>query len=206
VGTAVTLARRGVIRTGDVVQECGAGLLPITVDTDKATLTGGLPTIGDELDPAPLLATAGLAADDLVGLPARSAGAGIPHTFLPVTDEAVARASLDPGAAREHGVKMVYVFAWDGERRQAHARLFGPGLGVPEDPATGSAALGLGIWLVASGLVPGDGQTSYRIEQGGEMGRPSVLECTVSAEAGQAVGTTVTGQVVPIASGTLSEG
>lgn len=206
VGTAVTLARRGVIRSGDVVQECGAGLLPVSISGDKATLTGASPTVGDELDPAPLLATAGLAPDDLVGLPARTAGAGIPHTFLPVMDAAVGRASLDLAAARAHGVPMVYLFSWDAERRHAHARLFGPGVGVPEDPATGSAALGLGIWLVTAGQVPADGETAYTVEQGAEIDRPSLLECTVRAEAGSPTRTTVSGQVVPVAAGNLLEG
>lgn len=206
VGTAVTLAKRGVIGSGSVVQECGAGLLPVSIDADTATLTGAEPSIGGEHDSAPLLAAAGLVADDLVGTPAGTAGAGIPHNFLPVRADAVARASLDLAAARTNGVSLVYVFAWDAERRHAHARLFGPGVGVLEDPATGSAALGLGIWLVTVGLLPGEGESSYTIDQGVEMGRPSRLLCSVRAENGKPVETTVTGQVVPVAAGRLRVG
>jgi trans-2,3-dihydro-3-hydroxyanthranilate isomerase len=204
VGTAVTLARLGRISQGEVVQECGAGLLPITIDGDQATLTGGAPTVGEELDPKALLATAGLSEADLVGLPARTAGAGLDHTFLPVSDEAVGRASLDLAAARAHGVDKVYVFSWNAATGKVHGRLFGPGVGVFEDPATGSAAVGLGVWLAASGQVPADGETPYVISQGAEMGRPSVLSCTVTTAGGAVVRTTVTGQVVPVASGRLT--
>src|SRR5690242_19359789 len=55
VGAAVTSMRRGLFPPGPVVQECGAGLLPITVtEAGSATLTGGEPVVGPPLDPAPL--------------------------------------------------------------------------------------------------------------------------------------------------------
>jgi trans-2,3-dihydro-3-hydroxyanthranilate isomerase len=81
--------------------------------------------------------------------------------------------------------------------------VFAGGLGVPEDPATGSAALGLGVWLVATGLVSGDGESSYLIEQGLEMQRPSRLMGTVKAEAGRAVECRVAGSVAPVAQGRM---
>ena len=87
--------------------------------------------------------------------------------------------------------------------RDRHARVFVPGMGVPEDPATGSAALGLGVWLVASGLLPGEGRSEYAVRQGAEIRRPSALACTVTAEGGVAVGATVAGQVMPVARGEI---
>jgi trans-2,3-dihydro-3-hydroxyanthranilate isomerase len=94
------------------------------------------------------------------------------------------------------------VFSWtDGE---AHARVFVPGDAVWEDPATGSAALGLGVWLVAAGWLPGDGTSSYRVHQGIEMKRPSLLNCTVTAAAGTATSATVSGHVYPVASGRIA--
>jgi trans-2,3-dihydro-3-hydroxyanthranilate isomerase len=86
----------------------------------------------------------------------------------------------------------------------ARARLFAPGVGVPEDPATGSAALGLGVWLVGVGLLAGDGDSAYTVRQGVEIHRPSTLECVVSAADGQAVRATVTGSVVPVARGEIA--
>lgn len=198
VGTAVTLVRRDAIPSGASVQECGAGLLPITVEADTATLTGGTPTCGPALDPAPLLAAAGLTTADLAGTP-RTAGTGLEFPYLPVTDDAVGRAASRP----RDDVNEVYLFSFDSDARAAHSRLFAPGYGVAEDPATGSAALGLGVYLVAEGLLPADGVHAYTVAQGAERGRPSRLDCEVTAESGSAVRVTVTGRVVPVAKGEL---
>jgi len=205
VGAAVTAVRRGIARaTGTVVQECGAGLLLIEVRDDQATLTGGSPTVGPELPAGPLLAAVGLAGPDHTGPPPRRAGCGLEFSFLPVRPDALARAAVDSAAARQHGVGELSVLAWDPADRVARVRVFVPGLGVTEDPATGSAALGLGVWLVASGLLPADGESSYLVRQGEEIGRPSRLAGTVTAAAGRAVSATVTGTVVPIARGEIA--
>ncbi|MER7166134.1 PhzF family phenazine biosynthesis protein [Micromonospora sp. NPDC000207] len=203
IGAAVTAARRGLFAAGQVAQECGAGVMQIEVGEDRATLTGGIPTLGPELGPEPLLEMAGLTSDDHVGPAARVAGCGLEFPYLPVRPDAVARARLNSAAARRYGVEHVSVFSWNAESQTAHARVFVPGLGVPEDPATGSAALGLGVWLVASGLLPGDGRSTYTVFQGAELNRPSVLACTVTAGGGVALGATVTGNVVPIARGEI---
>jgi trans-2,3-dihydro-3-hydroxyanthranilate isomerase len=188
----------------DVVQECGAGLLSIQVyPGGRATLTGGPPTVGPPVDPVPLLAAVGLTVEDHAGPEPRVAGCGLSFPYLPVRPDAVARTAGDAAAARAAGITQVSVFAWDPASRLAHTRVFCPGLGVPEDPATGSAALGFGVWLVASGLLPGDGESAYTIRQGVELHRPSTLECAVTAADGRAVSATVTGQVVPVASGTI---
>ncbi len=203
VGAAVTASRRGLFEPGQVTQECGAGVLPIEVTESGATLTGGMPTLGPELDPEPLLEMAGLAAGDHVGPAPRVAGCGLEFPFLPVRPEALARAQVDPLAARRYGIEHVSVFSWDAAAQTAYARVFVPGLGVPEDPATGSAALGLGVWLVASGLLPGDERSSYTVRQGVEMGRPSTLACTVTAAGGTVLGATVSGQVMAVAKGEI---
>lgn len=207
VGAAVTLSRRDGRGEGEVVQECGAGLLPITVYSGgKARLTGGTPTVGPELDPGPLLAVVGLAQADYAGPAPRMAGCGLEFPYLSVRADAVRRANGDPAAARAHGIPQVSVLHWDAENATAHARVFCPGLGVPEDPATGSAALGLGVWLVASGLLDGSGsgERGYRIKQGAEILRPSILDCTVTVADGRAASATVAGHVVPVASGRIS--
>jgi trans-2,3-dihydro-3-hydroxyanthranilate isomerase len=116
----------------------------------------------------------------------------------------VARARVNAAAAERYGVEHVSVFSWDADTQTAHARVFVPGLGVPEDPATGSAALGLGVWLVASGLLPGEGSSTYAVRQGVEIHRPSALACTVTAIGGSAVGATVSGQVMPVARGEIA--
>ncbi|MFJ8582697.1 PhzF family phenazine biosynthesis protein [Micromonospora sp. NPDC093277] len=204
VGAAVTASRRGMFDAGTVTQECGAGVLPIEVSGTAATLTGGTPTLSPELDPEPLLEMAGLTAADHAGPAPRVAGCGLEFPYLPVRPDAVARARMNPAAAERYGVEHVSVFSWDAGTRTAHARVFVPGLGVPEDPATGSAALGLGVWLVASGLLPGEGRAEYLVRQGIEINRPSELACTVTAAGGVAVGATVAGQVMPVARGEIA--
>lgn len=202
VGVAVTQVRRGLLAAGLLRQECGAGVLPVQVSADgQATLTGGAPTVGPVLDPAPLLRAVGLSPADLDSYPARRAGAGLEFPFLPVKADAVARAKVPAG---DSGVAEVYVLAWDPDQRAAHVRLFAPGLGVSEDPATGSAALALGVYLVESGLLPATGDSSYVIHQGAELHRPSVLTCTVSAVDGVITRTTVTGSVVAVARGEIA--
>src|SRR5215207_9952866 len=65
IGAAWALAFADVIRGGAVVQECGAGLLPVDVDADGARVTGGEPVVGPDLDGAALAAAVGLGPDDL---------------------------------------------------------------------------------------------------------------------------------------------
>jgi trans-2,3-dihydro-3-hydroxyanthranilate isomerase len=200
VGAADVLLRLGRVKPGRVVQSCGAGLLPLEVGLDSVMLTGGEPSWGEELDPAPLLAAVGLSARDLAGVP-RRAGCGIDWTFLPVRPEALARIDADMRAVAAFDGTGISVVAWDGAA--ARARVFAAGAGVPEDPATGSAGVALGVYLVVSGLVPADGETAYDVMQGVEMGRPSLLHCAVVAKAGRPVETRVAGSTVLIAKGEI---
>ena len=205
VGAADVLRRRGRVRTGPVVQSCGAGLLGLEVGEGEVTLTGGPPSYGPVLDPAPLLAAVGVGPDDLAGQ-ARTASCGLGFAYLPVRAPALARLEVGVAALRralraEGPVGGLSVVAWDG--RAARCRVLAVEAGVAEDPATGSAALGLGAWLVGCGLVPPDATTAYDVVQGVEMGRPSLLSCTITAAAGAPVASTVRGRVVPVASGRI---
>jgi trans-2,3-dihydro-3-hydroxyanthranilate isomerase len=198
IGTAWVLADLDKIPAGPVRQECGVGILPVEVDAAGATLTGGSPSVSEPLDPAPLLAAAGLTPDDLTGVPPRHASTGLEWTFLPVREEAVARVDPDFAATRALPAMGVAPFAWDGSA--AHLRaITNDGY---EDPATGSATLALGVFLAAAGLVP-DGETAYRVSQGPEIGRPSTLDGTVTASGGRASLVTVRGGVAPVASGEI---
>lgn len=200
VGAAWVLNRLGRLPLGDVVQSCGAGLLPVRVSPDEVALTGGPPTLGPVLAAGPLLAAVGLVDADLAGEP-RRAGCGLEFSYLPVVDDAVARAVTDPAALRALGLGTGLSVTSYAEGA-AHSRVFVPDVGMPEDPATGSAALGLGVFLAAAGRLP-DGLSSYVVAQGAECGRPSTLRCTVQVEGGVAVSTTVAGSVVSVARGEI---
>jgi trans-2,3-dihydro-3-hydroxyanthranilate isomerase len=204
VGAAHTLVRTGRLAAGTLRQECGAGVLDVVVDDGGATLSGGRPTIEDGPDPAALAGAMGLSAADAVGVPAHVAGCGLPFAYLAVRPEVVDEARPDPAALGGFGVgEGVSVLSWDPATSTAYARVFAADLAWGEDPATGSAALGTGVWLVANGLVEPDGTASFVVRQGEKIGRPSVLTCTVTADAGRATGATVQGAVVPVASGRI---
>ena len=91
VGAAWVMRATGRVQPGRVVQECGAGLLPLEVTDDAVTLSGGAATVGEPLDAAPFLAAVGLVAADLAGSPVRWAGTGLEFAFLHVRDDALAR-------------------------------------------------------------------------------------------------------------------
>ncbi|MCW0216189.1 MAG: PhzF family phenazine biosynthesis protein [Pseudonocardia sp.] len=206
VGAAWVLARDGVIRRGDVVQECGAGLLPVHVDADGAQVTGGAPEIGDDLDAALLAFSVGLTLDDVDGAAAPGvAAAGVPYAFLPVHDDAVARLEPDPQALRAQtdGLVGLAVYSLSADASAVRLRMFAPEVGVAEDPATGSAAVALAVHLVDRGLLEPAGTSAFTVSQGAEIGRPSTLHVTVEAAGGRAVRTTVRGGVVAVSRGEL---
>ncbi|MFW3172743.1 PhzF family phenazine biosynthesis protein [Geodermatophilus sp. CPCC 206100] len=204
VGAAHTLVRAGRLPAGTVRQECGAGILDLVVDEDGATLSGGRATLEDGPDPGRLAEAMGLSSADAVGIPAHVAGCGLPFTYLAVRREVVDEAAPVPALLGELGVgEGVSVLSWDAATSTVYARVFAADLAWGEDPATGSAALGAGVWLVAAGLVTGDGTSSYVIRQGEAMGRPSHLSCTVTAAGRRVTAATVQGAVVPIARGRI---
>ncbi|MEV1293337.1 PhzF family phenazine biosynthesis protein [Pseudonocardia sp. NPDC049635] len=207
VGTAWVLARDGVIGHGDRIQECGAGLLPVRVDGSGARVEGGPPSVGEELDAAGLAAAVGLGPDDVDGAAAPGlAGAGVEYAILLVHPGAVGRARPDAAAiaALPGGVIGVLVAAVDATAERVHARMFAPAAGVSEDPATGSAAVALGVFLADRGLVPDDGDHAFVVSQGAELGRRSTLHAGVRTAGGRPVTTWVGGTVAAVASGSLT--
>lgn len=207
VGTAWLLARLHRIRTGSVRQECGIGVVRVEVTDTGAELTGGPPTSGPPLAPTPWLALLGLdGGSDGPDVPARVAGCGLSFLYLPVPEPVLGRLQ-PPGshvlrsALAPVDATGIVVVSWNPALRRAHVRVFVPGVG--EDPATGSAAVGLGVYLAASGLVPADGETEYTIDQGAEIDRPSRLICAVTCDGGAVIRTTVAGSVVQVATGEL---
>jgi trans-2,3-dihydro-3-hydroxyanthranilate isomerase len=125
---------------------------------------------------------------------------GIEFAYLLVRPEALETVAPDLAAISALGGTGVSLVSWDGSL--ARTRVFPAGAGIVEDPATGSAALGFGVFLAASGLVE-DGEHDYVVTQGVEMGRPSTLTCRVAVEGGTAVRTTVSGSAVPVARGEI---
>lgn len=137
--------------------------------------------------------------------------AGVPYVLVPVRDMNVAGSIIfNPllwqRAVGATGDKLVaaYVYCRGGSDHRAsfHARMFAPGLGIVEDPATGSAVAAMsGALLHFDALA--DGHHSLMIEQGVEMGRRSHIHLHIEAEDGKITQARIGGEAVRIASGQL---
>jgi trans-2,3-dihydro-3-hydroxyanthranilate isomerase len=180
----------------------------LQVGRDVVELTGGALAGGAPVDASAAFPAVRLPpSTSLAGEPA-TFGTGSMFAFVHVADDRdVTRAAVEVAAVRaiESSVEVggIDVFAWDAESRTAHCRVFTSHVPAGEDPATGSAALALGAYLVSAGLLPADGESHYLVRQGAELGRPSRLECTVVAQAGTAVECRVSGAVAPVAAGEI---
>jgi trans-2,3-dihydro-3-hydroxyanthranilate isomerase len=131
--------------------------------------------------------------------------AGAPFLFVPVRSlDAVRRA--EPGAmpwATKDGPG-TYLYASEVAHVGStyHARMFAPAWGVMEDPATGSAAAAFAGAVHAFDR-PTDGEHTLTIEQGFEMGRPSLIVLGLTIEEGALTEATIGGSVVLVSSGSL---
>ena len=223
VGTAHVLAETGALPlTGDtthIVFEEGVGPIPVTIraragrpvfvqfSVARLPEVGAPPPSRDEL--ARVL---GLEVDDLLGgdWSPQAMSCGLPFLFVPLHDrDAVARARIRMDAweatLKHAPVSEIMVFAPGGERAGTdyRARMFAPGLSVPEDPATGSACAALAGYLAARD-VRRDGTLRWVVEQGFEMGRPSMLDVEADVATGTVSAVRVGGDTVLVSEGTMS--
>lgn len=135
---------------------------------------------------------------------------GLPYYVIPVASaDAVSRSFLDLTLWRrllaDGWAHHVYVLSLDGTEPDVdvRVRMFAPGSGVHEDPATGSAAAALGGYL--SNL---DGRAdvslSWTVQQGVEMGRPSRLYVEADRAGGETTAVRVGGSAVPVSRGSMT--
>jgi trans-2,3-dihydro-3-hydroxyanthranilate isomerase len=224
VGTACFLADAGRVALeaghASITLEEKVGPVPVTIRAEdgRATFarltTAQAPSLSDAgLSPADAARIVRLSADDLassiedVPCHAAHASAGLPYLVIPVKNvESLGRAELDD-AARAELVPMdapgrfVYLVApTEAVDVDYRVRMFAPEAGVPEDPATGSAAAALGAYL---GPRLPEGLHRRVLEQGIEMGRPSRIELEVDVREGAIDRITVGGHAVPVTRGTL---
>jgi trans-2,3-dihydro-3-hydroxyanthranilate isomerase len=179
--------------TQPLAQEIGGDVLPVEVirtagSPVAVSMDQSPPQFGAIAgDRAELAASLGLAETDLApGEPAQVVSTGAGHLLVPLRDRAaVDRATPDTArlaaVLRRAGGEGCYLYSRDpvdAERAVAYTRFFNPTVGIPEDPATGTAAGPLLALLVASGRVP-DHSTAF-VEQGYALGRPSRIQVSVS--------------------------
>ncbi len=137
------------------------------------------------------------------------ASAGLPFAFVPVTGlAALNRLAPKPGFFREvFGLERPAVFVYTRETanpgHHVQARVFTPGLGVAEDPATGSAACAFAAVATAFEK-PEDGEHTIVIEQGFAMGRPSLIALTMKVSGGALTEAAIGGASVIVGEGFLT--
>jgi trans-2,3-dihydro-3-hydroxyanthranilate isomerase len=112
--------------------------------------------------------------------------------------------ALDPVSSASFEV-MVLCMETEHKTSTVHTRMFAPGIGLPEDPATGSASGGLGAYLIENKVIPATApMTTIISEQGLEMGRPSFVSIEVDGTPGNIEMVRVGGEVIPVIEGTVS--
>lgn len=189
------------------------GGVPVFAKFTTALLPEHRPNPHDLHDVAALI---GLEESDVGGsgpggsvLTVEQVSCGLEYFIIPVRSiDAVRRSALDTARWQrmlaDAWAHHVYVVCMDGEGAgvDVHVRMYAPGSGVPEDPATGSAAAALGGYLSAA---EGSEEASlaWTVEQGIEMGRPSILHVEADRTGGTTSAVRVGGSAVRVSRGTM---
>jgi trans-2,3-dihydro-3-hydroxyanthranilate isomerase len=224
VGTAYVLAALGEIPlTGAetrIVFEERVGPVPILIRSEEgrpvftqlsaAKLPEEGPTPPDASELAEMLS---LAPDDVLSRGEdhpQGFSCGVPFLFIPLRSrDALRRARLRVDVWEEillgGWAREVFLFCREPELPGSHirARMFAAELGVGEDPATGGAVSALGGYLGIRAPET-DGTLAWIVEQGFEMGRPSLLHLEVDKRGGEITAVRVGGSSVLVSEGTMA--
>jgi trans-2,3-dihydro-3-hydroxyanthranilate isomerase len=221
VGTAYVLATMAENPPEHYTFEEIAGLVRVHVLRDAAGAVSGARvaaprslSIDIGIPVEVVAACAGLAETDIATLchTPLVASVGAPFVIAEVASvEALARARPDIAAFHAAAARFpdlasrfaLHLYAWiEGDERRIRARMFAPLGGTWEDPATGSANAALAALLTS--IAPGDNlDLQYAIEQGVEMGRPSLIIAAAVKTGEGPVSASVAGSCVPVMRGTL---
>jgi trans-2,3-dihydro-3-hydroxyanthranilate isomerase len=211
-GTAHILWETGEIAsTSDsVVLEMGAGLIRVTKRQKYLFMEQPLPTFDDTVKAVDRVAEA-LSIDPVdidSHFPLQIVSTGFPALYVPLKNlKVVQNVELNLAALRDilESIHMIYVFTVDTLEYTStiHSRAFAPFIGIPEDPATGSAAGALGAYLVRHQVIENLDSSKIVIEQGFEMNRPSFIQVNVGKSGGDIASIQVGGQAITVLEGNL---
>jgi trans-2,3-dihydro-3-hydroxyanthranilate isomerase len=185
----------------DVVRlETGAGLVPVALERDGEEIHFGrmeqpIPTVEPYERADDLLAALGLETSEL---PVEIYTNGPRFVYVGLSDEAGV-GHLRPDLTALAALEGIGVSCFAGAGRRWKSRVFAPALGVPEDPATGSAAGPLAVHLARHGRIAFGEEIEIR--QGEEIGRPSILHAQVDGSAERIERVSVSGSAVIVAHG-----
>lgn len=223
IGSTFALAELGVIKPGQASFIFGLGVGPtkvdLTWDGDRlsfAWMDQRLPKYHEPISPAGAIVRAvGLktSAVEALGIPIEEISCGAAYLIIPVNSrKAVDGAEPDLSAMRRlksafpdgHVGALCFSVEPGEDDVFAYSRMFAPGAGVSEDPATGGAAGPLACYLVRHRLVPADRLNDFINLQGVAMGRPSRLHMRIAQDsAGRITRVQVGGQAVRVGEGTI---
>jgi trans-2,3-dihydro-3-hydroxyanthranilate isomerase len=198
-GTAFVLGAP--LQLGEIRLETGVGIVPVTLEREGARIVFGrmsqpVPSVEPFDDQANLLAALGVERSEL---PIELYDNGLRHVYVCLpSPEDVAALKPDHKRLAASGA-MLCVSTIAGSGTTWKTRMFAPGGGVDEDPATGSAAGPLCVHLVRHGVVPPGEE--IEITQGVEIGRPSKLYARVDGAPERIERVEVGGSAVVVARG-----
>jgi trans-2,3-dihydro-3-hydroxyanthranilate isomerase len=210
IGTGFVLAQERRLPQGaaSFVLEEAIGPVPVRFEGDPSApsftwMQHGEATFGPPIENRAAVAEAlGLSEADLLeGCPIQSGSTGVSFLYVPLCDREAVAANVP--ASRE---LPVFAFAPDPDPTagRVYSRMFGSDLiGIPEDPATGSASGPLGAYLVQNRLVRREEETRIVSEQGTKMGRQSFIHIRLRTSGDQITSIEVGGSAVPVLDGTL---
>ncbi len=191
-----------------VILELRTGLIKVNRSQEYLFMDQPLPDFGDTVNAVdPVAEALTLHPDEIDSrFPLQIVSTGLPALYVPLRSlKALQSLELNFAVLREvlGNVDMIYVFT--GETRDpestVHSRAFAPFIGIPEDPATGSAAGALGAYLVHHKFIENLDSSSIVIEQGFEMNRPSIIRVSVGQTDGKIKSIQVGGQAITVLEG-----
>ena len=198
-GTAFVLA--GPLQLEEIRLETGVAVVPVRLEREGPRIVFGrmeqpVPTVEPYDGEVELRAALGVERSEQ---PVELYDNGVRHVFVVLaTEDDVA--ALAPDLGRLAALpEILGANCIAGSGRRWKTRMFAPGDGVPEDPATGSAAGPLAIHLLRHGLVPSGEE--IEISQGVELGRPSTLYATAWGTPARVERVEVGGSAVVVARG-----
>jgi trans-2,3-dihydro-3-hydroxyanthranilate isomerase len=201
-GSAFVLA--AACEADEIRLQTGRGVIPIRLQREGPEVRFGwmtqpIPTALAMPEPEPLLRALGI---EKAALPVEIYDNGVRHVYVGLGSENAVAQLLPDMAALARLMPSTGVNCIAGAGTRWKARMFGPGMGIPEDPATGSAAGPLAVHLARYERIAFG--TEIEISQGAEIGRPSTLYARVRGGPDRIERVEVGGSAVVVARGAFS--